>query len=325
MARKKGSGQIVQNPFPYSDTNKRYYTFSYYVKQKYKKKAAKIPLNAAFTCPNRDGSKSIGGCTFCSAKGSGDSILAFDDSLQKQYLENLERARRKWPECLGIAYFQSFSNTYADLDTLQKIYTPFFEEPDVCAIAIATRPDCFDEEKAKWFGKIAKETDKECWIEFGLQTVHDQTAAALNRAHSAREVKEALDLCRKYGLKTCVHLINGLPGESDEMMIESAGTLSLWHPDAVKIHMLHIIEGSVLAAKYKLFPFPLLSLEEYTDIVCRQLQVLEEDIIIERVTGDGIASDLIAPEWTKNKTAVSNRIDQKMFESGWVQGMLCQR
>lgn len=301
--------QIDSNPFPYSDTNKRYHTLSYALKKEYGKKTAKIPLNAGFTCPNRDGTVDVGGCTFCSAKGSGDSILEFGSSLKKQYLANLERARRKWPDCLGIAYFQSFSNTYAPLEKLKDIYTPFYEDPDVTALAIATRSDCLDEEKIAWLASQGKET----WIEIGLQTIHEQTAKAIHRGHDLQSVKDALDLCKKYHLKTCVHLMNGLPGESPEMMVESAKWVADQHPDAIKIHMLHLIEGTAMARKWKLDPFPLLSQEEYVNIVCDQLEVLPAEIIIERVTGDGMAEDLIGPEWTLKKTAVANDIDKELF------------
>lgn len=308
--------QILNNPFPYSNTNKRYHTLSYALKKQYGSKTAKIPLNAGFTCPNRDGTKGTGGCAFCSFKGSGDTILAAEKPLFEQYAANLQRARKKWPDCLGIAYFQSFSNTYASLESLKEIYTPFYENPDVKAIAIATRTDCFSEETARWLAGQNKET----WLEFGLQSIHPETEQAMNFCHTPEDARNAIALCRQYGLKSCLHLINGLPGETPDMMLATARFAASLHPDAVKIHMLHVIENSRLGLSWKKEPFSLLSQDEYVQIVCDQLEVLPADIIIERVTGDGVASDLLAPEWTIKKTAVANDIDKELLRRDSWQG-----
>lgn len=312
--------QILDNPFPYSDTNKRYHTFSYAMKKKYGKKLAKIPLNAGFTCPNRDGTKSYGGCRFCSSQGSGDTILCANEDLKTQYETNLARARNKWPDAIGMAYFQSFSNTYAPLADLQKIYTPFYKNPNVIAIAIATRTDCFDEEMAKWFSKMQARYSKPTWFEFGLQSIHSATARAMNFAHTPTEAKLVVDLCHHYGLSSCLHLINGLPGESHEDMLETAKFAASLHPDAVKIHMLHLLENSRLGKDYHQRPFKLLSQEEYVQIVCDQLEILPPEIIIERVTGDGLVSDLIAPLWTMKKTATANEIDKLLLARNSWQG-----
>lgn len=308
--------QILDNPFPYSDTNKRYHTFSYATKQLYHHKVAKIPLNAGFTCPNRDGTKSTGGCRFCSSNGSGDTILMAHRSLGLQYEENLKRARHKWPDCLGIPYFQSFSNTYAPLSILQEIYTPFYQRDDLVAMAIATRIDCFDEDIAKWFGAQPKTT----WFEFGLQSIHTQTALSMNFAHSPDDAKKAVELCRKYNLKSCLHIINGLPGETPEMMLETARFVADLHPDAIKIHMLHLLDNSRLGQEWKQAPFDLLSLDEYVQITCDQLELLPADMIIERITGDGLASDLLAPQWTVKKTIVANEIDKELLRRNSWQG-----
>lgn len=277
---------------------------------------AKIPLNAGFTCPNRDGTKGIGGCSFCSSMGSGDSVLAFHEDLQQQYALGLERVRRKWPDAGGIPYFQSYSNTYAPLEKLQALYLPFLQDPQVSQIAIATRPDCLEEAFVQWLSENSN--GKTIWIELGLQSVRDETMDALNRGHSSREVFEAVRLCRKYGLKTCLHLINGLPQETREMMVESARAAGASGADALKIHMLHLLKDTRLAAEYALHPFHLLTLEEYVSIVCDQLEVLPAQMIIERVTGDGLAEDLIAPLWTKKKTIVANEIDKELLRrSSW--------
>lgn len=315
--------QIKDNPYPYSDTNKRYYTISYYFKHDCHEKMAKIPLNAGFTCPNRDGTKGYGGCRFCSSMGSGDSIEAFSDTLSAQFQAGLERARRKWPGVRGIPYFQSYSNTYAPQEVLQKIYRPFLENPDCAQIAIATRPDCLEESFVRWISE--NRNGKTVWIELGLQSVHDQTMDALNRGHSSAEVFEAVRLCHRYGLPVCLHIINGLPGETREMMLETARQAGASRAEAIKIHMLHLLENTALAADWKKRPFALLSLEEYVSIVCDQLEILPPEMIIERVTGDGMAQDLIAPLWTANKTSVANAIDRELVRRDSWQGKVFQQ
>ena len=251
--------------------------------------------------------------------GSGDTILNFRDTLESQYEANLARARHKWPGCLGMAYFQSYTNTYAPLEVLKTVYEPFYAREDTAAVCIATRADCLDEEKIAWFAAQPKET----WMEIGLQTVNEATAAAMNRAHTTEEVRTALQLCRKYGIKTCLHIINGLPGDTREDMLETDRFAAESGADAVKIHMLHVIENTALAKRYELHPFPLLSLEEYVSIVCDQLELLPAKMIIERVTGDGVAQDLIGPEWTRRKTAVANEIDKELLARNSWQSKKC--
>lgn len=316
MPRRNRISQWESNPFPYSSDNKRYHTLSWHYKNLYGKKCAKIPLNAGFTCPNRDGTKATGGCTFCSASGSGDTILGFTDTLQKQYAENLARARKKWPDCAGIAYFQAYSNTYAPLEKLKEIYTPFLEDDDVLEVSIATRADCLSQEAIDWLASW----NKTVWIELGLQTVHEQTAQAIRRFHTTEEVAEKTAACKKAGLKTCIHLMNGLPGETREMMVESARQTGAMHPDAVKIHMLHILKNTQMARDYEKQPFWLPDEAEYVQTVCDQLEVLPADIIIERLTGDGVQSDLIAPLWTTKKTVTVNEIDKELLRRNSWQG-----
>lgn len=291
---------------------------NYYFKEKYHHKVAKVPLNAGFTCPNRDGKKSIGGCTFCSSKGSGDSILHFDSSLFDQYQIGLERMRNKWPDCYGFAYFQSYSNTYADLDTLKKIYTPFYKKENVKGISIATRADCITDEMIEYFHEMSQY--KETWIELGLQSVHEKTMDLCNRQHSTKEVFDVVKKLKDTNILSCLHIMNSLPGESYEDMLETARQVAEASPDAIKIHMLHIIEGTQMAKDYKEHPFHLLTLEEYVDIVVQQLEVLPPNCIIERLTGDGMAKDLIAPLWTIKKTIVTNEIDKRMASFNTWQG-----
>lgn len=304
----------MKNPFPYSHDNKRYYTLNHYFKTKYHTKVAKIPLNAGFTCPNRDGTKAYGGCTFCSEKGSGDSILGFHDDLHAQYQLGLERIHHKWPNALGMAYFQAFTNTYAPTQVLKRLYDPFIEDDDVVGLSIATRPDCLSQSAIRLLAGYAEK--KEVWLELGLQSAHDQTMDKLNRAHRTEELWSALERLKGTHIKTCVHLMNGLPNETKEMMVESAKLVGDHGVDAVKIHMLHLIKGTALAKENP----PLLSLEEYVDIVVSQLEVLPQEVIIVRLTGDGMAEDLIGPLWTIKKTIVTNEIDKWMVLLDTYQG-----
>ena len=306
----------MNNPYPYSNDNKRYQTINYYFRNTYHQKVAKIPLNAGFTCPNRDGTKGSGGCTFCSSMGSGDSILCFDDTLQKQYKEGLKRMQNKWPDCIGFAYFQSYSNTYAPLAILKKIYDPFFKNPDIPGVAIATRADCLSDEIIDYLNH----QDKEVWLELGLQSVHETTMEKCNRKHSTQIVFDWIDKLKSTNIKTCVHIINGLPNESKSDMLETVKQISKHNPDAIKIHMLHLIEGTQMAKEYEQHPFHILTLEEYVDIVVDQLELLPQEMIIERLTGDGIAKDLIKPKWTIKKTIVTNEIDKLMVKRNTWQG-----
>ena len=312
----------MKNPFPYSNDNKRYYTMNYYLKHTYHKKVAKVPLNAGFTCPNRDGSKAYGGCSFCSAMGSGDSILAFSEDLKKQYQIGLERMRKKWPDCLGIAYFQSFSNTYAPLKDLKRIYDPFFDDPELIGVAIATRADCLNEETIDYLNK--QSAKKDVWIELGLQSIHAKTMDHLNRQHTTEEVWKTILQLKKTNIHTCIHIMNSLPNEKEEDMLETVRQIAYYHPDAIKIHMLHLLKGTRLAQEYEQNPFHLMSLEEYVDLVVKQLELLPQDIIIERLTGDGLADDLIEPLWTIKKTIVLNEIDKRMVKLNTYQGRLAQ-
>ncbi|MBP3853394.1 MAG: TIGR01212 family radical SAM protein [Erysipelotrichaceae bacterium] len=308
----------MKNPFRYSDDNKRYHTINYYFRHKYHQKVAKIPLHAGFTCPNRDGYKGTGGCLFCSEKGSGDSILNYGDQLKEQYRAGLELMRKKWPDCLGFAYFQSFTNTYADLVALQSVYDPFVNDPAIPGLSIATRADCLDEACIRYLSKAAEK--KEIWLELGLQSANEQTMQQMNRCHDNAVVESVLKRLESTPIHTCVHLINGFPRETKDDMIRSAQWIAQRPVDAVKIHMLHIIKGSPLADIYQKEPFPLLSRQEYVDVVVAQLEQLPETVIIERLTGDAMAKDLIAPAWTMKKTIVLNEIDKKMARENTWQG-----
>ena len=311
------------NQFKYSLDNKRYHTYNYYLKNKYHQKVAKVALNADFTCPNRDGTKGYGGCIFCSSSGSGDYAGNVHDHLEKQFQTISQVMKRKWSECAYIAYFQANTNTYGPLDKIKKMIAPFLNKEDVKGIALATRPDCLNEEIVQYLSSINKQ--KDVYIELGLQTIHEQTSKLINRGHTFQEFLDGLVLCRKYNLEVCVHIINGLPFETKEMMIETAKTLGQLDIQALKIHMLFVVKNTKLQQMYENHEFNMLSRQEYIDIVVEQLRYIKPEIVIERLTGDGKIDDLIAPLWSIKKVTILNDIDKKMKELDVYQGDLYKK
>lgn len=313
----KRSKTSQNNPFPFSDDNLRYHSYSYYLKHKYHQKVFKVPLDAGFTCPNRDGTCGINGCFYCGSKGSGDSITDTDD-LRIQFIEGKKTMLNKWPNGKAIAYFQAFSNTYASLDDLKKLYHPFIIDQNIVELAIATRPDCLDQEKIDYFSQMNKV--KPITIELGLQSIHDKTMSKMNRGHDLNCLDEIVTKLRFANIRTCLHIINGLPEETFDMMIQTAKHVAKLKVDGIKIHMLHIIKDAVLASMYLTKPFDLLTKEAYVAIVIKQLEILPKEMVIERLTGDAIKENLIAPLWTLRKTSVLNDIAKEMVRQDTYQG-----
>lgn len=305
------------NPFPYSHDNKRYYTWNHYLKSTYDSKVFKVPLDAGFSCPHRN-SEGIGGCTFCSIAGSGDYAGNRKDTLKQQYDEGFAMMARKWPLAKGIAYFQAYTNTYAPLSKLKEIYDPFFDNHPCLAVSIATRADCLDENIIAYLKEKSK--IKPLYLEIGVQTIFDSTAKRVNRRENIADIEKKLDMLKSAGIDVVIHIINGLPGETAEMMIETARWVAKMSPFAIKIHMLHIIKDTVLAHQFEHHPFPILSKEEYVDIVVRQLEVLPPTTVIQRLTGDAVKEDLIEPAWTLKKVSVLNDIDKAMVRLDTWQG-----
>lgn len=307
-----------KNPFPYSFDNKRYHTWNYYLKNKYQQKVFKVPLNANFSCPNRDGTCGVGGCTFCGSLGSGEYAGNIHDDLAKQFSDVYEVMKRKWPTGLPMAYFQAYTNTYAPLEKLKEYFTPFIEREDILGIAIATRADCLEDDKIAYLQSLTNK--KEIWIELGLQSIHDKTAIETNRGHDYATFLNCIERLKNTDLKICVHIINSLPNEDEQMMLETAKQIGQLPIHAVKLHMLHVCEGTKMGEIYKKNPIPLYSLEQYIDIIIKQLEVLPPEIIIQRLTGDAVKELLIAPKWTLNKTNVLNSIDKEMVKRNTWQG-----
>ncbi len=289
---------------------KRYFSADAAYRRQFGRKAVKLPLDAGFTCPNRDGRKGAGGCAYCSGAGSGDFAESALLPLDVQYRRQRERLAGKWPGAAPIAYFQAFTNTYGPVERIQAMLEEAAALPEIAGIALATRADCIDGEIAGRIADIARRLPVE--VELGLQTAHDETAGRINRCHSFAEFKEGYRLLAGRGIPVCVHLINGLPGETKEMMLETVRAVSRLRPHGVKIHMLHLLRGTALGAAYEARPFPLLSMEEYIDVVCDQLELLPPETVIERLTGDGKRSGLIAPGWTLRKKSVLNGIDREL-------------
>jgi len=287
---------------------------------KYHTKVAKASLNADFTCPNRDGKKAYGGCTFCSSLGSGDFAGDINQSLMEQFQSQKVMISNKWPDCRFIAYFQAFTNTYAPLDSLKKRFEPFATLDEVAGIAIATRADCVTEEIASYLEEL--DTRKDVYVELGLQTIHDKTASLINRQETFEEFKNGLNLLRKHHLHVCVHIINGLPYETINMMVETAKEIGKMDIQAIKIHSLYLTYHSVLYQQYLKNPFPLLTRDDYIHLIVKQLEFLPAHIVIERLTGDAPGNDLFKPEWSRNKTTILNDIDKYMAAHHIIQGDL---
>ena len=310
----------MKNLFKYTLDNKRYHTYNYFLKTKYHQKVAKVTLNADFTCPNRDGRLGYGGCTFCGSQGAGEYAGDVNDDLMTQFFQQSQIMRRKWPDCAFIAYFQAYTNTYASVDVLKSRFEPFVGLDHVVGIAIATRADCITEEIAAYLADLNTRTD--VYLELGLQTIHDETAKRVNRCETFATFQKGLALLRKYHLDVCVHIINGLPGETYEMMLETAWQVGKLDIQGLKIHSLYIMKHTKLYYEYLEKPFPTLSREEYIALVVDQLRLIPDHVVIERLTGDAMISELYLPEWSINKTTILNDIDKLMVKQDVYQGDL---
>ncbi len=313
--------QRTQNPFEYTDTNKRYYTYDYYLRRTFGGKCAKIPLDIGLTCPNIDGRCSTGGCIYCSGRGSGDFAEAPVLSVDEQYRIVREKLSSKWSTQRCIPYFQAHTNTYAPLPTLRRSFEAALALDGAVGMNIATRADCLEDDVVEYLAYLAERTV--LTVELGLQTAHDTTAELINRGHSFADFVCGFKKLRAASpnINICVHLIFGLPNESDEMMMESVGEVARLHPDQVKIHLLHVIKGTKMAQMYLSGEYTPLEKEHYVRLVADALELLPPDVVIARLTGDGMADDLLAPEWSRKKVSVINDVDKLLYERNSYQGM----
>ncbi len=316
----KQKTQRTENPFRFTDTNKRYHTYDYYLRQTFGGKCAKIPIDAGFSCPNIDGRCGTGGCIYCSGRGSGDFAEAPSLSVREQYERVREKLSSKWSTERAIPYFQAHTNTYAPVEQLRPLFEEALAQEGVVGLNIATRADCLPEEVCELLSELAERTV--LTVELGLQTVHDEVAKKINRGHSFAQFEEGFTRLRTANPKIgiCVHLIFGLPDETHEMMMESVRQVARLHPDQVKIHLLHVIKNTKLAEEYLTGKYEPLSKEEYVALVADAIELLPADVVIARVTGDGMADDLLAPEWSRKKVSVINDIDKLLYERNSWQG-----
>ena len=286
-------------------------TLSEYLKSEYGEKIYKLSLCSGCTCPNRDGTVGTGGCTFCSEGGSGE-FAAAPGPLNEQIEDARGRIAAKTDARRFIAYFQSFTNTYGDPEHLRRIYREAILRDDIAVLSLGTRPDCLGDEIMEMLQELNQ--IKPVWVELGLQTIHEKTALRINRGYPLPVFEEAVKKLKQAGLQVIVHVILSLPGEDREDMLETARYLSGLNPgiDGIKLQMLNILEGTAMAEEYKEHPFPLLTMEEYAEIVCEMIRILPDDIVIHRLTGDGPGNLLIAPEWVRNKKKVLNTIHRRL-------------
>ena len=315
----KRPSQKDHNPFPNSDTNKRYYTFDYYLRRRFGKKCAKIPLDAGFTCPNVDGSKGNGGCIYC--LGGSAAVTAVGKTAEEQYATGVAAVSGKWKDFLTIPYLQSGSCTYADTEKLERLYRSCASLPNAAMFAIATRADCLPDETIETIKNISEEIP--VLVELGLQTSDDKTAEAINRCHTTAEFINGYNRLRSVGgdISICIHIINGLPGETHENMLETAKFVASLRPDMVKIHLLHVLRGTELYRMYEAGEYIPMDREDYIRTVCDQIELLPPDMVIARLTGDGFGEDLVSPDWSRRKKSVINDIDKELFRRGTYQGI----
>lgn len=307
----------MKNTFPYSNDNKRYHTLSFYNKSVYGKKVYKAALDAGFTCPNIDGKCGVGGCSFCF--GGGSSFTGSGD-IKAQLLSERNRIFKKFGAIPLIAYFQNNTNTYAPVSVLREKFEPVLEFPEVVGISIGTRPDCLEDEKIEYLFTLAQKTN--LTVELGLQTFSDKTAEKFNRGYKTEVFLKTFAKLKDAKIRTCVHLINGLYDETEADMINNAKLLGSLCPGGVKIHLLHIIAGSKIEKESEQKIINPMTFDSYIRTVCSQLRVLPPECVIERITGDGDKTRLIAPLWSRDKIKVLGSIDKFMEENGCFQGDL---
>lgn len=305
------------NTFKYTSDNKRYHTLYYYNMQKYGERVYKAPIDAGFSCPNIDGTKGTDGCIYCDG-GSGYFTDDRSISVSKQLEHQISLIHKKHPNAKINAYFQSYSNTYAPVEVLRERFEPVLTFPDVVAVSIATRPDCLPDDVMAYLKDLSSRTN--LTVEIGLQSINDDTAELIGRGHSSVEFIKAFEKLKSAGIRTVVHIINGLPGEDEKMMLETAYRLGKMKPDGLKIHLLHIIENTELARMYYRQQYIPMTMEDYVSITVKQLEYIPAETVIERLTGDGDKSKLVSPLWSTDKIAVLGAIDQLQAQLDTYQG-----
>ncbi|MCC2685050.1 MAG: hypothetical protein K0R75_1949 [Paenibacillaceae bacterium] len=301
--------------------DKRFHTWNYEMREQFHTKVFKVMLDAGFTCPNRDGSIAKGGCTFCSARGSGDFAGSRRDDLVTQFNDIRNRQHQKWPEASYIGYFQAYTNTYAPLPRLKEYYETILQQPGVVGLSIATRPDCLPDDVVEYLAELNERTY--LWLEMGLQTIHDTTSQLINRAHDTQCFLDAVDKLRKHRIRTCAHIIYGLPGESHEMMLDTGKAVAGMDVQGIKIHLLHLMRKTPMVRQYEEGLLRFLEKDEYVNLVVDTLEMLPPEMIVHRLTGDAPRDLLIGPLWSLRKWEVLNAFDAELKRRNSWQGKFC--
>ncbi|ASW42010.1 TIGR01212 family radical SAM protein [Clostridium isatidis] len=297
---------------------KRYHSFNYYLRNKFNEKVYKIALDGGFTCPNRDGKVGVGGCTFCSARGSGDFAGSRRLEITSQFEDRRKMMEKKWHSQKLIAYFQAYTNTYAPVDVLRKKYYEALNQENVVAMSIATRPDCIDDDVLDLLSEINEKTY--LIVELGLQTVNDEVARSFNRGYDFEVFDNTLKRLLDRNIEVVVHSIFGLPGETEEDMMKTVDYIAHSGAKGIKFHLLHLMEKTKMAEQYRRGEFKLLEQDEYIDLVCKAIARIPEDMVVHRLTGDAPRELLIGPMWSLKKWEVLNAIDKALVDNDIWQG-----
>lgn len=297
---------------------KRYHSLNYFLRNKFGEKIYKISLDGGFTCPNRDGKVAKGGCTFCSARGSGDFAGSRILSITEQFADRKEMMEKKWKDGKYIAYFQAYTNTYAPVEELRKKYEEALAQKNVIALSIATRPDCLDDDILDYLEELNKKTY--LWVELGLQTINDKTARNFNRGYDFETFDSSLKKLQERGIEVVVHTIFGLPGETKEDMLKTVDYVAHSGAQGVKFHLLHLMQGTKMVEQYESGELQLLSKEDYIDLICKGIAMIPEEMVVHRLTGDAPRQSLIGPMWSLKKWEVLNDIDKALADNNIWQG-----
>lgn len=295
----------------------RYNSLNNYLRNKFGKKVYKISIDGGFTCPNRDGKISTGGCIFCSAKGSGDFATSKSLSITQQIEQGKERVRSKTKDNSFIAYFQAFTNTYAPIDVLESKFTEAINHKDIVALSVATRPDCVDDNVLKLLEKMNK--IKPVWVELGLQTIKESSVDYIRRGYENSVYVDTATKLKNSGIEVITHIILGLPNENKLDMLRSVD-FACKYSNGIKLQLLHILKGTDLLKDYEDSKFNALTMEQYIDILCDAVSIIPKNVIIHRLTGDGDKKILVAPLWSGNKKVVLNTINKTFEERNIIQG-----
>ena len=313
----------MENNFKYSNTNKRYHTLDYFYKNKFHEKVFKVSLDAGLSCPNIDGTVGYGGCIYCSKKGSGEFAGDKKEPIEVQFKKIRDMMLQKWPHAKYIGYFQAHTNTYAPVKKLKELYEKILKEDNVIGLNIATRPDAITDECLEYLADLNKRTY--LTIELGLQTTKEETTKLINRCHDLKCFEDMVKKLRKRNINVVIHIINGLPYETKEDMLNTVRYLNSLDIQGIKIHMLSILKDTALEKLYQKEKFPLLTKEAYIDIVIDQLELLRPEIVIHRISGDPKLDDLVEPHWLVKKFCVLNDIDKEMVKRDTYQGKALEK